>query len=231
MSRNATEPSRSSLAEPPNSWEPRLAQSDCSSVRPGRVRWACQPFCAHAMRGPSAAADPTAARSNKSPGPRQGAVRANFSLSTHHVFSALVVLLLVLVLQFLAPRLPHELLRLTPPKDARDPILSAFSPREHPLPLHREPPVCPRPSQPPASLGTFNKRINRDTARSMALAEQAKRVADEFSWGPDAVNKAVKEFIREMGTSRTCTAPTRSASRRAGADSTQMRGCCRRVQS
>ncbi|KAK7179244.1 hypothetical protein DPSP01_003503 [Paraphaeosphaeria sporulosa] len=147
------------------------------------------------MRRPSAAADPTAGRSDKSPSPRPGAVRANFSLSTHHVFSALVVLL-VLVLQFLAPRLPHELLRLTPTNDSRDPTLSAFSPREHPL--HREPPVCPSPSQRTASAGTFNKRINRDTARSMALAEQAKRVADEFSFGPDAVNKAVKEFIREM---------------------------------
>jgi hypothetical protein len=34
----------------------------------------------------------------------------------------------------------------------------------------------------------------------MALAEQARRVAGEFDFGPDAVNKAVKEFIREMGT-------------------------------
>ncbi|KAJ4356089.1 glucokinase [Didymosphaeria variabile] len=32
----------------------------------------------------------------------------------------------------------------------------------------------------------------------MALAEQAKRVADEFNFGSDAVNKAVHEFIREM---------------------------------
>jgi hexokinase len=33
----------------------------------------------------------------------------------------------------------------------------------------------------------------------MALAEQAKRVAAEFDFGDDAVKKAVKEFIREMG--------------------------------
>ena len=33
----------------------------------------------------------------------------------------------------------------------------------------------------------------------MALAEQAKRVAAEFDFDSDHVNKAVKEFIREMG--------------------------------
>jgi hexokinase len=36
----------------------------------------------------------------------------------------------------------------------------------------------------------------------MALAEQAKRVAAEFDFGDDAVNKAVKEFRREMGMCR-----------------------------
>lgn len=154
------------------------------------------------MRRPSAAADPTAGRSDQSPSPRPGAVRAEFSLSTHRVFSALVVVL-VLVLQFLAPRLPHELLRLTPTHDAHDPTVSACYPREHPL--HSEPPVCPRPSPRPAPAGTFNQRISRDTARSMALAQQAKRVADEFSFGPDAVNRAVKEFIREMGAWFLCT--------------------------
>lgn len=35
----------------------------------------------------------------------------------------------------------------------------------------------------------------------MVLVEHAKRVAAEFEFGPDAVNKAVKEFIREMGKS------------------------------
>ncbi|KAF3008799.1 glucokinase [Curvularia kusanoi] len=32
----------------------------------------------------------------------------------------------------------------------------------------------------------------------MALAEQAKRVAAEFDFTDDGLNKAVKEFIREM---------------------------------
>lgn len=45
--------------------------------------------------------------------------------------------------------------------------------------------------------GTFNTRPER----SMVLVEHAKRVAAEFEFGPDAVNKAVKEFIREMGKS------------------------------
>ena len=38
----------------------------------------------------------------------------------------------------------------------------------------------------------------------MVLAEQAKRVAAEFDYSPDAVNKAVLEFIREMGTFTHC---------------------------
>jgi hexokinase len=33
----------------------------------------------------------------------------------------------------------------------------------------------------------------------MALADTAKRVAAEFDFNDDAVSKAVKEFIREMG--------------------------------
>jgi hexokinase len=33
----------------------------------------------------------------------------------------------------------------------------------------------------------------------MTLADQAKRVAAEFDFDDNAVNKAVKEFIREMG--------------------------------
>jgi hexokinase len=39
----------------------------------------------------------------------------------------------------------------------------------------------------------------------MALAEQAKRVAAEFDFGDDAVNKAVEEFRREMGMWRNVT--------------------------
>jgi len=46
--------------------------------------------------------------------------------------------------------------------------------------------------------GTFNTRPER----SMGLADQAKRVAAEFDFEKDAVNKAVKEFIREMGMER-----------------------------
>lgn len=35
--------------------------------------------------------------------------------------------------------------------------------------------------------------------RKMSLLQDAKRVAAEFEYGTDAVNKGVKEFIREMG--------------------------------
>ena len=56
-------------------------------------------------------------------------------------------------------------------------------------------PTCPKPEQQVEFVGTFNT----EHRRSMALAEQAKRVAAEFDFGDDAVKKAVKEFIREMG--------------------------------
>lgn len=59
----------------------------------------------------------------------------------------------------------------------------------------QDPPTCPKPEQHVEFVGTFNT----DHKRSMALADQAKRVAAEFDFSDDAVNKAVKEFIREMG--------------------------------
>lgn len=114
-------------------------------------------------------------------------------LSPHHVFGGLV-LVLVLVLQLLvAPHLPHEILRFfitTPRWHVTSPADSL-----HATALYKSPPVCPKPKPKIDFAGTFNT----DTVRSMALAEQAKRVAAEFDFGPDAVNKAVKEFIREMG--------------------------------
>jgi len=60
----------------------------------------------------------------------------------------------------------------------------------------RNPIVFQQPPLPsPADLfGTFHTRPER----SMALANQAQRVAAEFEFGQDAVNKAVGEFRREM---------------------------------
>ena len=60
---------------------------------------------------------------------------------------------------------------------------------------HSAPQTCPKPVPNSQFVGTFNTRPER----SMALADQARQVAAEFEFGADAVNKAVKEFIREMG--------------------------------
>jgi len=129
---------------------------------------------------------------------RRDAVRPRPFVSPHHVYGGLV-LVLVLVLQLLvAPHLPHEILRFftttttttVHPWHVTSPVDSP-----HATALYKTPPVCPKPTPKVDFAGTFNT----DTVRSMALAEQAKRVAAEFEFGPDAVNKAVKEFIREMG--------------------------------
>ena len=109
-----------------------------------------------------------------------------------------MVVLLALVIQFYAPHFPHAVLQFftqdqhwrvsSPGITLRNPVLFQED-------LQEEPPICPKPEQHVEFVGTFNTRPER----SMALAEQAKRVAAEFEFGPDAVNKAVKEFIREMG--------------------------------
>lgn len=45
----------------------------------------------------------------------------------------------------------------------------------------------------------FSDQSAPSTLHKMSLAEAAKRVAAEFEYGPEALNKGVKEFIREMG--------------------------------
>jgi hexokinase len=108
-------------------------------------------------------------------------------LSTHTVVTALV-LLLALGTGFFAPHLPHAVVRIVSRNQAPGVTL------RNPIVL-QEPQTCPKPEQQVEFVGTFN----REHRRSMALAEQAKRVAAEFEFGDDAVKKAVKEFIREMG--------------------------------
>jgi hexokinase len=150
------------------------------------------------MRRTSSEFNPTTAR-DRSPSQKaahRDAVHPRPVLSPHHLLSGLV-LVLVLVLQFLvAPHLPHEIVRHFT-HTANPSHWHAQSPSDslHTTPLSRSPPVCPKPKPKIDFAGTFHT----DTVRSMALAEQAKRVAAEFEFGPDAVNKAVKEFIREMG--------------------------------
>jgi len=44
----------------------------------------------------------------------------------------------------------------------------------------------------------------------MSLMEEARLVAAEFEYPAEAVNKAVKEFMREMGSFRMCDATLKS---------------------
>lgn len=151
----------------------------------------------------------SAAHRRDSPSPSQRPkparrVAARLSAPPHPVLSGLVVLL-VFALQLLAPRLPHEIVRFLTTKQHWH-VTSPAAP-SGPSALLKQPPVCPRPSHSVEFAGTFYT----DTERSMALAEQARRVAAEFDFGPDAVNKAVREFIREMGTPPTHTRCGRDA--------------------
>lgn len=116
--------------------------------------------------------------------------RTQFARIPAAALSVVVVVLLALFAQLLAPQLPHSILRLL----TRDHPATAGITLRNPIVL-QQPPTCPRPKPHVEFVGTFNTRPER----SMALAERAKRVAAEFDFGPDAVNKAVTEFIREMG--------------------------------
>jgi hexokinase len=102
------------------------------------------------------------------------------------------VVVLALALQFTAPHLSRGLVQnLTAhTKYPRNSILYNNN---------NQPPVCPRPEPHVEFAQTFYTH----TTKSMALAEQAKRVAAEFDFDQDHVRKAVSEFIREMGTSAT----------------------------
>ncbi|KAF2499580.1 hypothetical protein BU16DRAFT_557897 [Lophium mytilinum] len=123
-------------------------------------------------------------------------VRPRDSPAARHLFSA-ALLVLVLAIQLLAPRLPHEILSFfaaspekhvwpaTPPR-ATSPATPALVPSS--------PPVCAKVEQQLQFSGTFYT----NTERSMALAEQAKRVAAEFEFPAEGVRAAVKEFIREL---------------------------------
>jgi hexokinase len=129
---------------------------------------------------------------------------------------------LALGLQFIAPHLSHNLLQnLTANTRHHWRATSPGFTLHNPLLYKDNPPVCLKP-EPHVD---FAQTFYTDTTRSMALAEQAKRVAAEFDFDQDHVRKAVKEFIREMGMS--------SHTHMAGedADAGQMRGCKRRAPS
>lgn len=58
-----------------------------------------------------------------------------------------------------------------------------------------EPLTCPTPEPVLEFKGSF---YNPSAPRSMALAEEARRVAAEFEYPPEEVNKGVKAFLRQM---------------------------------
>jgi hexokinase len=125
--------------------------------------------------------------SRRRPGPARPT-----TLVTRTVVFAIV--LLAICIQSFAPHFPHTVRQFfTQPQHWR------VSPQgitlRNPL-VFQEPEICPKPEQQVEFKGTFNTKPQR----SMALSDQAKRVAAEFDFEKDAVNKAVKEFIREMGT-------------------------------
>lgn len=112
------------------------------------------------------------------------------SLVTHTV---VVVLGFVLLAPLLAPHFPdtlHEIFYRTQHWRTSSPSVILRNRL-----VFQEQQICPKPKQHVEFKGTFNTRPER----SMALADQAKQVAAEFDFKQDAVNKAVKEFIREMG--------------------------------
>ncbi|KAI6864656.1 putative glucokinase [Hortaea werneckii] len=103
-------------------------------------------------------------------------------------FVPAVLLLLVLILQlFLLPRLPPHLQLFRPPPPARPtscPTVPAFNPFVQEL-------YCRVPQHTPSAL-------YRQSPHSMALAAAAERVAAEFEYTKQDVQKGVKEFMRQM---------------------------------
>lgn len=114
---------------------------------------------------------------------------ASSSVVTHLV----VVVVGAVLLAFLAPRLPHTVHEIFDRSQHWRASSQGITLR-NPL-VFQQQSVCPKPTPHVEFKGTFNTRPER----SMALADQARRVAAEFDFSQDAVNKAVKEFIREMG--------------------------------
>ncbi|KAI7663584.1 putative glucokinase [Hortaea werneckii] len=103
-------------------------------------------------------------------------------------FVPAVLLLLVLILQlFVLPRLPPHLQLFRPPPPARPtscPTVPAFNPFVQEL-------YCRVPQHTPSAL-------YRQSPHSMALAAAAERVAAEFEYTKQDVQKGVKEFMRQM---------------------------------
>jgi len=100
-----------------------------------------------------------------------------------------VLVLFVLLLQFLLPYFQHQ--------------ITPFLFRSHPDP---PPPSCPSPTYNPFIQDLYCRvppqhtpgSLYSPSPHSMALAQAAQRVAAEFEYNKQDVNRGVKEFIRQM---------------------------------
>ena len=113
-------------------------------------------------------------------------VSRGYSFQPAHVFPILV-LLSALVVQFLFPRL--QIFNPRQPAQQVAPPASCPPPASNPF---LQDLICPHP--PLEQSGT----LYNVAPRSMALAEQAKKVAAEFEYTSKDVNKATQAFIKQM---------------------------------
>lgn len=113
---------------------------------------------------------------------------SRFPQLTHPIYAVLLVLVLFIHFFFPQFHLPSASVPLRSPPAASPP---AYCP-PHPANPFLDPLICPQSSI--EQSGT----LYNTAPRNMGLAQEASRVAQEFEYTSDDVNKGVKEFIREM---------------------------------
>lgn len=125
--------------------------------------------------------------------------RLSFLTSQQPLYLFLLLLLVLVLPQFFFPHLPFRLAILRSPQDKLVGLLPAAQVCSPPPPAVNpflDSLICPQPQiEQPGTL--YN-----DAPRTMGLAQEASRVAQEFEYSAQDVNKGVKEFIRQM--SRSC---------------------------
>ena len=143
----------------------------------------------------SSSSSPGPSSPNKAKSPSASSRRpAPSRLPSIQAAVSIAVVALALLAHLFAPHLPQAILHFF----TRDQQWSLSSPGitfRNPVIFGHQPAGSLEPTSPARFSATFNTRPER----SMALVEHAKSVAAQFDFTPDAVNKAVKEFRKEMG--------------------------------
>lgn len=104
---------------------------------------------------------------------------------------AVVLVVLVLGVQFLlVPRFVASLGKSSQPQNLGSPDFCRYKPSNPFL----QDLICPHTTEDRAST-----LYDTSAPRNMGLAQEAGRVAAEFEYSDAQVNKAVKEFVRQMG--------------------------------